>query len=247
MSSPGASPPCRRPSSRSSGAGSPRRRARISLGQGVVLLRPAGRGGGGGAAVRRRADRSPLRARSRACPRWSRRSRRSSTRENRIVVRPRSRVLVTAGGNQAFMNAVLAMTDPGRRDHPAAAVLLQPRDGDRDGRRERGRGADDAATISWTSTALAAAMTPRTRAIVTVSPNNPTGAVYPEAALRAVNALCRERGIFHMHDEAYEYFIYGGVARSSRRDPCRTRPATRSRSTRCPRPTEWRAGGSATW
>ena len=34
-------------------------------------------------------------------------------RENRILVRPNSRLLVTAGGNQAFMNAVLAITDPG--------------------------------------------------------------------------------------------------------------------------------------
>ena len=56
---------------------------------------------------------------------------------------------------------------------------------------------------------LPGAITPRTRAVVTVSPNNPTGAVYPEAALRAVNALCRDRGIFHIHDEAYEYFTYG--------------------------------------
>ena len=56
--------------------------------------------------------------------------------------------------------------------------------------------------------ALAAAITPRTRAIVTVSPNNPSGAVYPEAALRAVNALCRDRGLVHIHDEAYEYFTY---------------------------------------
>ena len=44
---------------------------------------------------------------------------------------------------------------------------------------------------------------------MTVSPNNPTGAVYPEADLRAVNALCRDRGVFHIHDEAYEYFTYG--------------------------------------
>jgi aspartate/methionine/tyrosine aminotransferase len=44
---------------------------------------------------------------------------------------------------------------------------------------------------------------------VTVSPNNPSGAVYPEAALRAVNALCAEHGIYHISDEAYEYFTYG--------------------------------------
>ena len=43
---------------------------------------------------------------------------------------------------------------------------------------------------------------------MTVSPNNPSGAVYPEAALRAVNALCAEHGIYHISDEAYEYFTF---------------------------------------
>ena len=55
---------------------------------------------------------------------------------------------------------------------------------------------------------IRAAITPRTRAIVTVSPNNPTGAVYPESALREVNQLCRDQGVYHIHDEAYEYFVY---------------------------------------
>src|SRR4029077_5790907 len=32
-----------------------------------------------------------------------------------------------------------------------------------------------------------------------------------EASLRAVSALCRERGIYHFADEVYEYFTYGGV------------------------------------
>ena len=118
---------------------------------------------------------------------------------------------MTAGGNLAFMNAVLAITDPGDEIMLPGPVLLQPRDGRGDGRRAapsrcrrrasyqldlRGdRGRDHAAHA----------------AVVTVSPNNPTGAVYPETALRAVNALCRDRGIFHIHDEAYEYFTYGGV------------------------------------
>jgi aspartate/methionine/tyrosine aminotransferase len=59
--------------------------------------------------------------------------------------------------------------------------------------------------------ALGRAITPRTRAIVTVSPNNPSGAVYPRTALVAVNRLCRERGIYHISDEAYEYFTYDGA------------------------------------
>ena len=59
--------------------------------------------------------------------------------------------------------------------------------------------------------AIRASVTPRTRAIVTISPNNPTGAVYPEADLLAVNELCRERNLYHLSDEAYEYFTYEGA------------------------------------
>jgi aspartate/methionine/tyrosine aminotransferase len=130
--------------------------------------------------------------------------------ENGITVRPESRVLVTAGGNQAFVNAILAVTDPGDEvilpapyyfNHEMAVVIA---------------GAVPATVATRTDyqldvPAIAGAITPRTRAIVTVSPNNPTGAVYSEESLRAVNALCRDRGIFHIHDEAYEYFTYGGA------------------------------------
>ena len=167
-------------------------------------------------------------------------------RENQIVVRPKSRVLVTAGGNQAFMNAVLAITDPDDEivllvpyyfNHEMAVVMAGAK----------------AVAVPTTSEyqidvrAIEGAITPRTRAVVTVSPNNPTGAVYPEADLRAVNALCRDRGIFHIHDEAYEYFTYGDVEALLAGEPRLMRPDTRSRSSRCRRPTAWRVGGSATW
>jgi aspartate/methionine/tyrosine aminotransferase len=127
--------------------------------------------------------------------------------ENRIGVRPASRVVVTAGGNLAFMNAVLATTDPGDDvilpapfyfNHEMAVVMAG------------GRAVPVPTTGDYglDVEAIARAITPRTRAVVTVSPNNPTGAVYPEAALRAVNALCRDRDLFHIHDETYEYFTY---------------------------------------
>jgi aspartate/methionine/tyrosine aminotransferase len=130
--------------------------------------------------------------------------------ENGIRVRPASRVLVTAGGNQAFMNAVLAVTDPGDEvllptpfyfNHEMAIVMAGA----------RAAGVPTTGTYQLDLGAIERAITPGTRAVVTVSPNNPTGAVYPEDALRAVNTLCRERGVFHIHDEAYEYFTYGGV------------------------------------
>jgi aspartate/methionine/tyrosine aminotransferase len=59
--------------------------------------------------------------------------------------------------------------------------------------------------------AIAAAITPRTRAIVTISPNNPTGAVYPAQALQEINQLCQLQGLYHISDEAYEYFTYDSV------------------------------------
>ncbi len=131
-------------------------------------------------------------------------------RENGIEVSGISRVVVTAGGNQAFMNAILAITDPGDEvilqvpyyfNHEMAIEMA--------GARVVPVRTDHDCQLDVE--AIEAAITARTRAVVTVSPNNPTGVVYPEASLRAVNDLCRGRGIFHIHDEVYEYFTYGGT------------------------------------
>ena len=118
------------------------------------------------------------------------------------------RIVVTAGGNMAFMNAVLAVTDPGDEvvlqapyyfNHEMAVTIA--------GCKPVIVGTDERYQLR--PEAIDAAITPRTRAVVTVSPNNPTGAVYPEDSLRRVNEICRRRGVFHVHDEAYEYFTYG--------------------------------------
>ena len=130
--------------------------------------------------------------------------------ENRIVVEPHSRIVVTAGGNLAFMNAVLAITDPGDEiilpspyyfNHEMAIVMAGA----------RAVAVPTTAAYQLDLDAIAAAITPRTRAVVTVSPNNPTGVVYPADDLRRVNVLCQSRRLFHIHDEAYEYFTYDGV------------------------------------
>jgi aspartate/methionine/tyrosine aminotransferase len=47
--------------------------------------------------------------------------------------------------------------------------------------------------------------------VVTITPNNPSGAVLDPHSLRAVNTLCAERGIYHISDEPYEYFTYGAA------------------------------------
>jgi aspartate/methionine/tyrosine aminotransferase len=131
-------------------------------------------------------------------------------RENSLPAGADRRVVVTAGGNMAFLNAVLAVTDPGDEvilqapfyfNHDMAIVMA--------GCRTVAVPTD--ASYQLQPDAIRAAITPRTRAVVTISPNNPTGAVYPEPALRAVNALCADAGLYHVHDEAYEYFTYDGT------------------------------------
>jgi aspartate/methionine/tyrosine aminotransferase len=130
--------------------------------------------------------------------------------ENGIDVKRGRRVMVTAGGNMAFCHAIDAITAPGDEivlnapfyfNHEMAIHM-----------------ADCVAVPVATDEsyhpridALRAAITDRTRAIVTVTPNNPSGAVYPEAKLRELDALCRERGLYHICDEPYEYFTYGAA------------------------------------
>jgi aspartate aminotransferase len=59
--------------------------------------------------------------------------------------------------------------------------------------------------------ALERAVTSKTRAIILNTPNNPTGAVYPEAALRAVVALAERHDLTIIADEAYESLVYDGT------------------------------------
>lgn len=55
---------------------------------------------------------------------------------------------------------------------------------------------------------VARAITPRTKAILLNSPNNPTGAVWSEEALRAVGELADRHGLLVISDEVYESFVY---------------------------------------
>jgi aspartate/methionine/tyrosine aminotransferase len=130
-------------------------------------------------------------------------------RENRVRLADRPwRIVTTAGANMGFLNALFAITDPGDEvilplpyyfNHEMAVRMLSctpvfaPTDENFQLDLERLRGL----------------VGPRTRAIVTVSPNNPSGAVYPPDVLRVVNALCGEHGIYHISDEAYEHFAFG--------------------------------------
>lgn len=128
--------------------------------------------------------------------------------DNEITLKANQKIVVTAGGNMAFSHAMFAIADPGDEvilsvpyyfNHEMAITIA--------GCKPVLVSTDDAFQLDLA--ALEGAITSRTRAIVTVSPNNPTGVVYPQTDLEAVNELCRRKGIYHIHDEAYEYFFHG--------------------------------------
>ncbi|MHC5594400.1 MAG: pyridoxal phosphate-dependent aminotransferase [Nostoc sp.] len=129
---------------------------------------------------------------------------------NGIEINGENCIVVTAGSNMGFMNAILAITNPGDEiilntpyyfNHEMAIAMA-------------GCHAVLVATdenYQLRPDAIAQAITPKTRAVVTISPNNPTGVVYSEETLRQINEICRSRNIYHISDEAYQYFTYNGV------------------------------------
>ncbi|MGB5750325.1 MAG: pyridoxal phosphate-dependent aminotransferase [Desulfobacterales bacterium] len=59
--------------------------------------------------------------------------------------------------------------------------------------------------------AIKRALSPRTRAILINSPNNPTGAVYPAKELEQIAQIALERNLYIISDEAYGSFVYDGI------------------------------------
>lgn len=129
---------------------------------------------------------------------------------NRIEINNDNTIVVTAGSNMAFMNAILAITSPGDEiilntpyyfNHEMAIrmanchpILVETDP-----------------NYQLIPEAISQAISNKTRAIVTISPNNPTGVVYPAETLYKINEICRKNGIYHISDEAYEYFTYNGI------------------------------------
>ena len=62
---------------------------------------------------------------------------------------------------------------------------------------------------------IRAKITPRTRAIVIINPNNPTGALYPESVLLEIIAVAREHGLIIYADEVYDKVLYDGATHTA--------------------------------
>lgn len=64
---------------------------------------------------------------------------------------------------------------------------------------------------SWDLEALEAAITPRTKLVIVVSPDNPTGAVVTRQTMEGIAALSQKYGFLVVSDELYEKYLYDGA------------------------------------
>ena len=129
-------------------------------------------------------------------------------------IRP-DQIAITAGCNQAFFLALLSLAQPGDNillplpwfwNHQQSCTMLglEPRP-------LPCRAAD--AFIPDPARAVSL-IDDRTAAIVLITPNNPTGAVYPPETIAAFHRLCTERGLWLILDETYRDFLPAGQARA---------------------------------
>ena len=63
--------------------------------------------------------------------------------------------------------------------------------------------------------AIEKAVTPKTKALIILSPNNPTGAVYPEGTLHRIVEMAKEYNFMVISDEVYENMLYDGLRHKS--------------------------------
>jgi aspartate/methionine/tyrosine aminotransferase len=124
-------------------------------------------------------------------------------------VDPEREIIITAGANQAFQLALTTLIDPGdevvlsspyflNHEMSVRSVAAVPVEAPSPAARSFQPAWDD----------LAPCITPRTAAVVLVSPSNPTGAVVPPAELERIVSECAARGLFVIVDETYLRFTY---------------------------------------
>jgi aspartate/methionine/tyrosine aminotransferase len=115
---------------------------------------------------------------------------------------------ITAGANQAFMclamaiaghGDTVAMTNPYYFNQQTTLAMLGIATKLVDCETQNGFLPDVAS--------VRAALTPDVKALVLVTPNNPTGAVYPDSLLHEIFALCRANGSWLILDETYRDFL----------------------------------------
>jgi aspartate aminotransferase len=130
-------------------------------------------------------------------------------RDSGLEVLP-GQVLVTNGGKHAVFNTFEALLNPGDEVLlPAPYWTTYPEPITLAGGVPVVLATDVVSGFRVTLEQLEAARTPRTKALMFVSPSNPTGAVYPHDDIVAIGQWAHANGIWVITDEIYEHLTYG--------------------------------------
>jgi len=125
-------------------------------------------------------------------------------------------ILVTNGGKQAVYNTFEALLNPGDEVLlPAPYWTTYPEPIALAGATSVVIPTDVASGFKVTVEQLEAAYTPRTKALLFVSPSNPTGAVYSREQTLEIGRWAASKGIWVITDEIYEHLTYDGHEFSS--------------------------------
>lgn len=136
-------------------------------------------------------------------------------RDSGVQVDP-SQVVVTNGGKHAVYSAFTVLVDDGDEVLlPAPFWTTYPEPIALSGGVPVVLSTDESTGFRVTVEQLEAARTPRTKALVFVSPSNPTGSVYPRDEMEAIGRWALEHGIVVITDEIYEHLVYGDAQHHS--------------------------------
>ena len=138
-----------------------------------------------------------------------------TARDSGYEVAP-NQILVTNGGKQALYNAFATLLDPGDEVIlPAPYWTTYPESIMLAGGKPVIILTDETSGYRASIEQLEAALTPATKALVFVSPSNPTGAVYSPEMVKAIGEWALAKGIWVITDEIYEHLVYGDAVFSS--------------------------------
>jgi len=129
-----------------------------------------------------------------------------------LAADPETEIVITAGGNQAFALALLTLLEPGDKvllpspfyfNHEMSIRIVGAVPVEVSLRESTG--------FQLTLADLEPHLKTQPRAVVVVSPNNPTGAVYDLEELERITRALAARGIAIIFDETYQAFLYDGA------------------------------------
>lgn len=132
-------------------------------------------------------------------------------RDNGLMVPP-GEIVASNGSKHSLYNALLVTVDAGDEVIvPAPYWVSYPEMVRLAGGRPAVVETSEADGFRLTAEGLAAAITPRTRALILNSPANPTGAVLGRDELEAIAEVVRRHDLVVITDEIYEKLVYDGV------------------------------------